>query len=132
MRNGGSCMAGSCQCRPTSRIRRIPAIAASLDGHTSHGSPGGGGMKNDDRRPADEHAHLRVMPRFESDQRWNAFQVSDDPPAVSLLGPVVSYEDARQRAARSHLPLRVEGRAWQQMVAAGVAPAKVPDAVVLV
>ena len=74
---------------------------------------------------------MRVMPRFEAGQRWSAFHVSDDPPAVSLVGSVVSYRDAKQRAARRNLPLRVEGRAWEQMVAAGVAPARVPATVVI-
>lgn len=110
---------------------RIQPMRASLIGHTPRGYTPGVAMRNNGR-PADIHEHMRVMPRFESDQRWNAFQVSDDPPSVSLVGPVASYEDARQRAARSNLQLRVEGRAWQQMVAAGVAPPRVPDSVLIV
>ncbi len=86
----------------------------------------------DDGRKDDTQIYLHVMPHYPGGQIWNAFRVCDDPPAVAPDETVASYKEASERAARSHQHLRYAKEAWRQMVAAGVAPEKVPDDVILV
>lgn len=76
--------------------------------------------------------YLHVMPRYVAGQRWHVFEISDEPPLISIAASVASYVEARTLAAQDQRPLRIAGRAWQQMVAAGVAPATVPDDVTVV
>jgi hypothetical protein len=74
--------------------------------------------------------YLQVMPRFEADprsRRWHVYQVSDESPRITLAGSVNSCKEAQALAARDKRPLRIAGQAWQQMLAAHVAPKTVPD-----
>jgi len=76
--------------------------------------------------------HLHVMPREVAGGRWHVFQISDESPRISLAESVSSYVEAHRLAARDQRPLRFAGQAWQQMVAAGVAPQTMPEDVTLV
>jgi hypothetical protein len=74
--------------------------------------------------------YLQVMPRFEADpraQRWHVYRVSDESPRITLAGSVSSCKEAQALAARDKRPLRIAEQAWQQMLAARVAPKTVPD-----
>jgi hypothetical protein len=78
--------------------------------------------------------YLHVMPRYESgpeSRRWNVFLLRDESPRISLAGSVASATEARQLASKDKRPLHVAAQAWQQMMAAGVAPSEVPNDVTL-
>jgi hypothetical protein len=88
----------------------------------------------DDARTNDAGVYLHVSPRFEAgvrSQRWHVFQVSDESPRITLAGSVRSLQEAQTLAARDKRPLRIAERAWQQMLAAHVAPKTVPDDVTI-
>jgi hypothetical protein len=76
--------------------------------------------------------HLHVMPREVAGGRWHVFQLSDESPRITFAESVSSYVEAHKLAARDQRPLRFAGQAWQQMVAAGVAPQTRPEDVTLV
>ncbi len=76
--------------------------------------------------------YLHVMAREVAGGRWHVFQISDEPPRISLAESVSSYVEAHRLAARNQRPLHFAGQAWQQMVAAGVAPQTMPEDVTLV
>jgi len=89
---------------------------------------------NDQPQTDHANAYLQVMPRHERGPRaprWHVFQVSDQSPRITLAGSVSSCEEARKLAAHDHRPLRIAAQAWQEMLAAGVAPAKTPNDVTL-
>jgi hypothetical protein len=78
--------------------------------------------------------YLYVMPRYESgpeSRRWNVFLLRDESPRISLAGSVASATEARQLASKDKRPLHFAAQAWQQMMAAGVAPSEVPKDVTL-
>jgi hypothetical protein len=87
---------------------------------------------NDDVPQQDVPAHLQVMPRYRDSQRWNVYRLVDDPPTIRLAASVSSYDEAKRRAARGGEPLWFAGKAWQEMVGAGVAPRAVPQDVTIV
>jgi hypothetical protein len=87
---------------------------------------------NDDPRTNDVTAYLHVMPRYPDAQRWNVFQIVDDPPGIALAASVTSYDEVKQRAARGKRSVRFAEQAWRQMVDAGAAPRTVPDEVTIV
>jgi hypothetical protein len=76
--------------------------------------------------------YLHVMPREVAGGRWHVFQLSDESPRISFAQSVSSYVEAHKLAARDQRPPRFAGQAWQQMVAAGVAPQTMPEDVTLV
>ena len=76
--------------------------------------------------------YLHVMPREAAGGRWHVFQLSDESPRISFAESVTSYVEAHKLATRDQRPLRFAGQAWQQMVAAGVAPQTMPEDVTLV
>jgi hypothetical protein len=76
--------------------------------------------------------YLHVMPREATGGRWHVFQLSDKSPRISFAESVTSYVEAHKIAMRDQRPLRFAGQAWQQMVAAGVAPHTMPEDVTLV
>jgi hypothetical protein len=77
-------------------------------------------------------AYLQVMPHVDGHgPTWNVFLVSDESPRITLAGSVDSCDQARHLAARQKRPLRITRRAWEQMLAAGVAPARAPDGVAI-
>jgi len=87
-----------------------------------------------DTPPNDGDVYLQVMPRFETDarsRRWHVYQVSDESPRITLAGSVSSLKEAQTLAAQHKRPLRIAGHAWQQMLAAQVAPKTVPDDVTI-
>lgn len=72
-------------------------------------------------------AYLQVMAHYDGHgPRWNVFQVSDQSPRITLAGSVESCDQARRLAARQQRPLRIARQAWEQMLAAGVAPRRMP------
>jgi hypothetical protein len=78
--------------------------------------------------------YLQVMARFETDassRRWHVYQVSNESPRITLAGSVSSCQEAQTLAARDKRPLRIAEQAWQQMLAAHVAPKTVPDDVTI-
>jgi len=82
----------------------------------------------------DGDVYLQVMPRFETDarsRRWHVYQVSDESPRITLAGSVSSCQEAQSLAVRHERPLRIAEQAWQQMLAAHVAPKAVPDDVTI-
>ena len=85
------------------------------------------------KRPADDGTvYLQVMAQYEGrGAHWNVFQVSDQSPRITLAGSVDSCEQARRLATRAKRPLRISPQAWQQMLAAGVAPAQTPEGVTI-
>ena len=91
---------------------------------------------NDNNKPKTKtngaRPYLHVMPREATGGRWHVFQLSDEYPRISFAESVTSYVEAHKLATRVRRPLRFAGRAWQQMVAAGVAPHAMPDDVTLV
>jgi len=76
--------------------------------------------------------YLHVMAREPGGGRWHVFQVSDESPRITLAESVNSYVEAHKLADRDQRSLCFAEQAWQQMVAAGVAPQTVPDGVTLV
>jgi hypothetical protein len=76
--------------------------------------------------------YLHVMPREATGGRWHVFQLSDESPRITFAESVSSYVEAHKLAARDQRRLRFAGQAWQQMVAAGVAPHTMPEDVTLV
>jgi hypothetical protein len=76
--------------------------------------------------------YLHVMPRYAAGPRWHVFQISDESPRITFAESVTSYVDAHKLATRDQRQLRIAGEAWQQMLAAGVAPQTVPEDVTLV
>ena len=91
---------------------------------------------NDNNKPKTKsngaRPYLYVMPREAGGGRWHVFQLSDESPRIRLAESVTSYVEAHKLATRDQRPLRFAGRAWQQMVAAGVAPPTMPEDVTLV
>ena len=78
----------------------------------------------------DDDGYLQVMPGFDTDaqsRRWHVYQVSDESPRITLAGSVSSCQEAQTLAARDKRPLRIAEQAWQQMLAAHVAPEAVPE-----
>jgi hypothetical protein len=78
----------------------------------------------------DGEVYLQVMPHFETDarsRRWHVYQVSDESRRIILAGSVSSCQEAQTLATRNKRPLRIAEQAWQQMLAAHVAPKTVPD-----
>lgn len=93
----------------------------------------GGRVATGKQRTDDGNAYLHVMAHYGwNGSRWNVFQVSDQSPRVSLAGSIDSCEQARELAIQKKRPLRISRQAWQQMLAAGVAPAAVPEGVAIV
>jgi len=89
---------------------------------------------NDKRGKDRADSYLHVMPRHEDSahaHRWHVFQISNQSPRFTLAGSVSSCEEARTLAAHDQQPLRIAARAWQEMVAAGVAPVTTPKDVTL-
>ncbi len=76
--------------------------------------------------------YLHVMPREPAGGRWHVFQLSDESPRITFAESVSSYAEAHKLATRQRRPLRFARQAWQQMVAAGVAPQTVPEDTTLV
>jgi len=76
--------------------------------------------------------YLHVMPREAGGGRWHVFQLSEESPRISFAESVSSFVEAYKLATRHQRPLRFAGQAWQQMVAAGVAPQTMPEDVTLV
>ena len=72
------------------------------------------------------------MAREAAGGRWHVFQVGDESPRITFAESVTSYAEVHQLARRDQRPLRFAAQAWQQMVAAGVAPQTVPENVTLV
>ena len=92
------------------------------------------GARVNDTATNDAGVYLQIMPRFEADprsQRWHVFRVSDESPRITLAGSVSSCNEAQTLAARDKRPLRIAEQAWQQMLAAHVAPKTVPDDVTI-
>ncbi len=59
-----------------------------------------------------------MMPRYDAGvgpHRWHVFQLSDEPPRITLAGSVASYDEARRLATRGKRPLRIAEQAWRQM-----------------
>ena len=82
----------------------------------------------------DGEVYLQVMPRFDTDarsRRWHVYQVSEESPRITLAGSVSSCQEAQTLAAQNKRPLRIAEQAWQQMLAAHVAPKTVPDDVTI-
>ncbi|HEY7049724.1 MAG TPA: hypothetical protein VH373_21080 [Jatrophihabitantaceae bacterium] len=79
-------------------------------------------------------SYLQVMPFYAAAgaPHWNVFQVSEESPRITLAGTVTTCEQARRMAARNQWPLRIAQQAWQQMVAAGVAPNRAPDGLTII
>ena len=76
--------------------------------------------------------YLQLMAHYDGHgPQWNVFQLSDKSPRIALAGTVVSCEQARQLAAKTKRPLRISRRAWEQMLAAGVAPERTPDGITI-
>lgn len=78
--------------------------------------------------------YLQVMAQFGAfggPPRWNAYVVCEESPRITLAGTVASYDDAHHLAAKDKRSLHVAAAAWQQMVAARVAPADPPKDVVI-
>ncbi len=109
------------------RARRCPSVSAA-GANTGQSEV----AVNDDPRTNDVKAYLHVMPRYPDAQRWNVFQIVDDPPGIALAASVSCYDEAKQRAARGKRSLRFAEEAWRQMVAAGAAPPKLPAEVTIV
>ena len=84
-------------------------------------------------RPAEDGtAYLHVMAYYDGHgPQWNVFQISDESPRIALAGTVDSCEQARQLAAKVKRPLRISRRAYEQMLAAGVAPQRTPDGITI-
>jgi len=76
--------------------------------------------------------YLHVMPREPAGGRWHVFQLSDESPRITFAESVSSYAEAHKLATREQRPLRFARHAWQQMVAAGVAPQTLPEDMTLV
>lgn len=87
------------------------------------------------RTDADQQlGYLHVMAQFGAigaPQRWNAYVVCDESPRITLAGTVASYDDAHRLASKEQRSLHVAAAAWQQMVAARVAPANPPKDVII-
>jgi hypothetical protein len=82
----------------------------------------------------DGEVYLQVMPRFDTDarsRRWHVYQVSEESPRITLAGSVSSCQEAQTLAAQNKRPLRIAEQAWQQMLAAHVAPKTLPDDVTI-
>ena len=97
-------------------------------------APGDESAVNSNERDDQASGYLHVMPRYESDpksRRWNVFLVRDESPRISLAGSVASATEAFQLASSRKRPLRIASQAWQQMVAADVAPGEVPGGVTI-
>lgn len=78
--------------------------------------------------------YLHVMPQYENGapaRRWNIYELRDEPPRIMLVASIASCDEARRLAAQGHRPLRIAERAWQQMLAAGVAPRHTPKDVTI-
>jgi hypothetical protein len=78
--------------------------------------------------------YLHVMPQYENGapaRSWNIYQLRDEPPRIMLIASIASCDEARRIAAQGHRPLRIAERAWQQMLAAGVAPRHLPKDVTI-
>ncbi|HEY3088809.1 MAG TPA: hypothetical protein VGJ59_12175 [Jatrophihabitantaceae bacterium] len=79
--------------------------------------------------------YLHVMAQYENGapaRRWNIYQLRDEPPPrIMLVASIASCDEARRIAAQGHTPLRIAERAWQQMLAAGVAPRHTPKDVTI-
>jgi hypothetical protein len=87
-----------------------------------------------DTPTSDGEVYLQVMPRFDTDarsRRWHVYQVSEESPRITLAGSVSSCQEAQTLAAQNKRPLRIAEQAWQQMLAAHVAPKTVPDDVTI-
>jgi hypothetical protein len=76
--------------------------------------------------------YLHVMAREVAGGRWHVFELSEESPRIRFAESVSSFVEAYKLAARDQRPLRLAGQAWQQMVAAGVAPHTMPEDVTLV
>jgi len=87
---------------------------------------------NDKTKSNGARPYLHVMAREVAGGRWHVFQISEESPRITFAESVSSYVEAHKLAARDQRPLHFAGQAWQQMVAAGVAPQTVPDEVTLV
>jgi hypothetical protein len=59
------------------------------------------------------------------------FELSEQTPRITLADTVTSCEQALQ-LANGERQLRVSREAWRQMSDLGVAPAKPPDAIVII
>lgn len=95
------------------------------DGTTGLTKTGPTGATGTVRTPTS--GYLHVTPQYENGvpaQRWNIYQLQDVSPRITLVASITSYEEALQLAAQAHTQLRIAERAWQQMLAAGVAPNK--------
>jgi hypothetical protein len=78
--------------------------------------------------------YLHVMPQYDNGappRRWNIYQLRDEPPRIMLVASIASCDEARRLAAQGHKPLHIAERAWQQMLAAGVAPRHLPKDVTI-
>lgn len=85
-------------------------------------------------RASGANGYLQVVPQYENGapaRRWNIFQLGDEPPRIVLVASVGSCDEACRLAAEGHKPLRIAERAWQQMLAAGVAPRNMPQGVTI-
>jgi len=91
------------------------------------------GAVNQDQ-PSGASGYLHVMPQYENGapaRRWNIYQLRDEPPRIMLVASIASCDEARRLAAQGHAPLHIAERAWQQMLAAGVAPRHTPKDVTI-
>ena len=85
-------------------------------------------------QPSVPSGYLHVMPQYENGapaRRWNIYQLRDEPPRIMLVASIASCDEARRLAAQGHAPLHIAERAWQQMLAAGVAPRHTPKDVTI-
>jgi len=128
--------AGVPGCRPSGvrRLRPSPSLTSG-EPLTVRNQPVDGSVAvNDSNKSKTNGAwpHLHVMPREVPGGRWHVFQISEESPRITLAESVSSYVEAHKLAKRNQRPLRFAGQAWQQMVAAGVAPQTVPEDVTLV
>lgn len=78
----------------------------------------------------DGYLHL-VASHFAGDAHWHVFKLSEQSPRIALAGTVTSCEQALG-LARGESQLRVARDAWQQMRDCGVAPAELPDTIVII
>lgn len=79
-------------------------------------------------------SYLQVMPFYANAgaPHWNVFQVSEQSPRITLAGTVTTCDQARRMAANNRRPLRIAQQAWQQMIAAGVAPDGAPEGLTII
>ena len=77
-------------------------------------------------------SYLHVMPRYAVGHRWHVFQINDESPRIEFAESVTSYLEVHRLGTANQRRVRFSQEAWQQMVAAGVAPKTVPDDVTVV